>query len=644
MAGTAERTRNDGRAGIVAGGAVLVAAAVVAAIVAQVGLLVFGRIELPAFGNSNVLHTLTTLAQAVTIAVALLPAIAVAVPRIPRPVAAVLGWAGIAGLVTVTLGLPLAATRLYLHGVSVDQAFRTEFLTRMTDSPSLADMAYADLPSYYPSGWFWLGGRYAALTGLPGWEAFKPWSILSIAVAATVAAVLWQRLLGTLRGTLAAITSTLFVLAFGAPEPYGAVVALFMGVTCIIAWRAVARGGLRGIAAAALLLGVSATFYTLYTGVMAAAVVLAALVAALAARHDGVGSWPPLVRLVGIGVGSALVALVVWAPYLFEALRGTPAATGTASHYLPESGTRLPLPMFHVDLVGFLCLAGTIWLVVRALGADHPGRDAARGLGVAVLACYAWTLGSMAYTALGGTLLGFRIELPLTLLLLIAGVLGVVDAIGVVAERVRAGKPEWEGRLAARRVVALAVVLGALGTIAFAQRIPTVLDGDIRIAYSDTDGAGERADRMPAGAATHFAEIDRGIAERLDRPMRDIVVLTTEYPLLAFRPYRAFQAISSHYANPLGDYPARNAAITEWAGAADAADLLSRLDASPWRAPDVFVFRGDESTYRLRLSEDVYPNDPNVRRFEVAFPAALFDAPAFDVMRVGPFVVVTRIG
>ena len=34
----------------------------------------------------------------------------------------------------VTLAMPLGATKLYLYGISVDQQFRTEYLTRLTDT------------------------------------------------------------------------------------------------------------------------------------------------------------------------------------------------------------------------------------------------------------------------------------------------------------------------------------------------------------------------------------------------------------------------------------------------------------------------------------------------------------------------------
>ena len=61
-----------------------------------------------------------------------------------------------AALVVTTIGVPLAATKLYLDGVTVDQGFRTEYLTRMTDSMQLKDMSYIDMPPYYQlvgSGW-----------------------------------------------------------------------------------------------------------------------------------------------------------------------------------------------------------------------------------------------------------------------------------------------------------------------------------------------------------------------------------------------------------------------------------------------------------------------------------------------------------
>lgn len=55
-------------------------------------------------------------------------------------------------------------------------------------------MTYLGLPPFYPPGWFWIGGRAAALSGTPAWEVFKPWAITSIAIAVAVALVLWWRM------------------------------------------------------------------------------------------------------------------------------------------------------------------------------------------------------------------------------------------------------------------------------------------------------------------------------------------------------------------------------------------------------------------------------------------------------------------
>ncbi|NED66339.1 arabinofuranosyltransferase, partial [Streptomyces sp. SID10244] len=185
---------------------------------------------------------------------------------------------GSAGLVTVTLGMPLGATKLYLFGLSVDQEFRTEYLTRMTSSPRLADMTYIDLPPYYPAGWFWWGGRFANVEGLPGWEAYKPWAIISMSVAAAVGILLWTRMVGANRGIPIALAVTTITLMYASPEPYAAVLVMIgtpMLITLLYALRGRSRiadgpvGGLRrgtswpAVVAAGAFLGLSATFYTL---------------------------------------------------------------------------------------------------------------------------------------------------------------------------------------------------------------------------------------------------------------------------------------------------------------------------------------------------------------------------------------------
>ncbi|WP_430335792.1 galactan 5-O-arabinofuranosyltransferase [Rhodococcus sp. ACT016] len=615
----------------------MILAGIVAAIVAAVGLFAFGQVSWPAFPSSNVTQAVTTVGQVVTIAVLALCVVLFRARRWIRA-ATVLSWAGLSGFVTVTLGMPLSATKLYLHGISVDQEFRTEYLTRLTDSAALHDMTYADLPPYYPAGWFWIGGRVANLLGMDGWETFKPYAIGSIAVAAVLALVLWNKLIRADWAVVVALAGAALVVAYGSAEPYGAVIAVLIPPVLVLAWGGLhrpdkaGRGGWGAVVGTGVFLGLAAAFYTLYLGLTAFAVTLMALVAAvLAVRAQG--SWrallDPLLRLAVTAAIAVAIALIVWLPYLLEAAQGSPADSGTATHYLPDAGARLPLPMFQFSIAGALCLLGTIWLVSRATSSRR-----AQALGIGVLAIYLWSLMSMAFTVLGGTLLSFRLEPVLILLLGTAGVFGFFEFARWLVLATSENP----------RVKASVVVVGLAGLIAFVQNIPQVLASDITVAYTDTDGDGVRADKRGPGAAAYYGDVDRIIMERRPGERHDTVVLTSDTSFLSIYPYYGFQALTSHYANPLAQFRERSEAIESWTELETPDQLVSALDGLPWRAPDVFVFRKSADGYTLRLAEDVYPNDPNVRRYSITFPKKLFDDPRFTLDEAGPFVIVTRAG
>ncbi|MGW4328359.1 galactan 5-O-arabinofuranosyltransferase [Nocardia sp. NPDC004573] len=636
-------------------------AAIVAAVVAAVGLVAFSLVQWPAFNSSNVTRALTTVGQ---VGAAVLLAVAIALLRLHKwPwVAKLLSWVGLSTFVTFTLGMPLAATKLYLFGVSVDQEFRTEFLTRLTDSAALRDMTYADLPSFYPAGWFWIGGRMGNLLGLDGWEVFKPYAIGFLAVAAVVALVLWSQLIRADWAVGVTAASTAVTLAYAAPEAYSAVIVLLLPPALVLAWGALYRpledvrkaagaeqrtaGGWGAVVGAGLFLGWAATFYTLYFLVAAFAVALMGLLAAfLAVRARRGGdhprrahtatdasrpAWraavPPLVRLVVIAVIAGLVALIVWAPYLAKALRGTTASSGTALHYLPESGAELPLPMFQFSLLGALCLLGTIWLVLRGASSRR-----AQALGIGVAAIYLWTLLSMVATAAGTTLLSFRLEPVLLVLLSVAGAFGFVEGARAIYQALN--EPA--------RFRLVAIVVATIGALAFAQDIPHVLTPEITTAYTDTDGDGNRADKRAASAVSHYRKVDEALIAQTGRPRSETVVLTADTSFLSFYPYFGFQALTSHYANPLADFAGRAETIKSWSKLKTSQELLDALAASPWRAPDAFLFRRNGDAYTLRLAEDVYPNDPNVARYSVTFPEELFDDPRFTTTNIGPFALVT---
>ncbi len=194
-----------------------------------------------------------------------------------------------------------------------------------------------------------------------------------------------------------------------------------------------------------------------------------------------------------------------------------------------------------------------------------------------------------------------------------------------------------------RRVVAVAATLGAIGALTFSQDIPDVLRSDIVVAYTDTDGDGQRADRRPPGSEQYYREIDTKIREVTGRPRNETVVLTADYSFLSYYPYYGFQGLTSHYANPLAQFEKRADAIESWATLTDADTFIAALDKLPWKPPTVFLMRrGADDTYTLRLASDVYPNQPNVRRYHVALDEALFDDPRFEVSTVGPFVLAIR--
>ncbi|MBU3060230.1 galactan 5-O-arabinofuranosyltransferase [Nocardia sp. NEAU-G5] len=638
-----------------------VLAAVVAAVVAAVGLEAFSTVHWPAFNASNVTRALTTVGQ-VGAAVLLIAAVVLIRLRRWPWLAKVLSWAGISTFVTVTLGMPLAATKLYLFGISVDQEFRTEYLTRLTDSAALRDMTYANLPPYYPAGWFWFGGRVAKLLGVPGWEAFKPWAIVSLAIASVITLVLWSKLIRADWAVAVAAVTTAVMVAYASPEAYSAVIVVAFAPAMVLAWGALYRpalarrasgqtgqdepetahataGGWGAALGTGVFLAAAALSYTLFFGIAVFAVCLMALVAWIAllwqrraaATHDarpGARSalglaWPILGRLIAMGIVAAIGGLIAFGPYLVKSL--TTHGANASQRYLPGAGSQLPFPMFEFSLLGALCLIGTVWLVLRA-GSSRR----AQALGIAVVAIYLWSLASMTLTAAGTTLLSFRLDPILQVLLAAAGVFGFLEGSRAIYQALNEPK----------RFRAVVAAVGVIGALAFTQRIPNILNAEITTAYTDTDGNGVRADQRSPSAVSYYGQVDAALLAQTGRPRDRSVVLTADTSFLSYYPYFGFQSLTPHYANPLADFPARAAEIKRWSGLSSPAELLDALAHSPWRAPDAFLFRSSGDSYTLRLSADVYPNDPNVRRYTVAFPKSLFDDPHFQATEIGPFTLV----
>ena len=602
-------------------------AVVVAVLVSVVALVAISRVEWPAFPSSNQLHALTTVGQVGCLIG--LAGVGLLWWRGQRWIARIGAWVLLSAFAVVTLGMPLGATKLYLFGISVDQQFRTEYLTRLADNSALHDMTYVGLPPFYPPGWFWIGGRAASLTSTPAWEMYKPWAITSIAIAVAVAFVLWSTLIRFEYALVVTIATAAVTLAYSSTEPYSAIITVLIPPVLVLAWSGL-RGGQRhggwaAVIGVGLFLGFTATFYTLLLGYTAFALTVMAVLAAISRRSVG-----PLVRLAVIAVIAAAIAAITWLPFLLRAVRGPLGNTGTAQHYLPGDGAVLTFPMLQFSLLGALCMLGTLWLAWRGIGSVR-----AAAIGIGVLAIYAWSLLSMLTTLAGTTLLSFRLQPTLAVLLSAAGVFSFIEIALAAANRL------------SRRVIPVAVAIGLIGAIGFSQDIPNVLRPDLSVAYTDTDGDGQRGDRRPPGAEKYYSQIDAEIREATGKPPAETVVMTADYSFLSYYPYYGFQGLTSHYANPLAQFDKRAAAIESWAKLHSAEEFVRALDTMPWDPPTVFLMRrggaaGSADTYTLRLAEDVYPNQPNVRRYTVDLDAKLFAEPHFRVTTIGPFVLAIR--
>lgn len=507
----------------------IVLAAVVASGVAAVSLIAIARVHWPAFPSSNQLHALTTVGQ-VGCLTGLLAVGGVWQAGRFRRLAQLGGLVFVSAFTVVTLGMPLGATKLYLFGISVDQQFRTEYLTRLTDSAALQDMTYLGLPPFYPPGWFWIGGRVAALTGTPAWEIFKPWAITSITIAVAITLVLWWQMIRFEYALLVTIATAAVTLVYSSPEPYAAMITVLLPPALVLTWsglRAAEReadrtlGNKRGwatVVGAGIFLGFAATWYTLLLAYTAFTVVLMTLLLATAlCRRAGFrATFDPLRRLAGIVVIAAAIGAITWLPFLARAAHDPVSDTGSAQHYLPADGAELAFPMLQFSLLGMICMLGTLWLIVRTSSSVR-----ASALMISVLAVYLWSLLSILTTLARTTLLSFRLQPTLTVLLVTAGVFGFIETAQSLAKHNRA-------------VLSVASAIGLAGAIAFSQDIPNVLRPDLTIAYTDTDGHGQRGDRRPPGSEKYYWAIDEAVLHITGKPRDQTVVLTADYSFLAY--------------------------------------------------------------------------------------------------------------
>lgn len=552
-----------------------------------------------------------------------------------RSVAATLAVPGLlAAVVTLWLGLLLQGTHYYLGGISIDQSFRTQALARYAATWSLSDMNYLGLPSYYPAGWFWLGGRAADLAGIPAWEFYKLWAILTLAVAAWAAYASWRLVVSPARAVLVATATAVIGLGVSSAEPYAWLLVAPMPAVAVIAWRAIrADDGPRrrvALVATGFYLGVAAMTYSLHAGFFGVFVVLTALIPTRGrpARHVLPRIGRAAVAIV-IGLG---LALVVWAPFTVAALaEGLPR--GAAQRYLPDDGALWTFPMLQPSSIGAMCLVGLIGIVLGWMSWARL----ARPLAVLVALVYAWFALTVPALLVGQTTLAFRLAPLVELALVCAGVLTAVEALRLARARWRSLGP---------RLTAFGAVLAVVVLAACAQGSVSAEGDTVGEAYSDpypSTGAPALGPFDPSRGEAWTPELVSAAQQASGRPAAELVVLGGPAQFYVAAPFHGFQSSTPHYANPLAHYEQRNDAVRGWARAGDPAQLLRLLDGSRWPAPRVFLFNRDpDGALTTRIVHDVFPQYPNVAYETVSFPGRLFDSPAFERRDIGPWTVVVR--
>jgi galactan 5-O-arabinofuranosyltransferase len=544
----------------------------------------------------------------------------------------------------------LVNTRHYLFGISGDQSFRVEYLTRFVDSAAPRDFAYSDIPAYYPSAWFWIGGRIARLAGLEAWAAYKPLAITTMAVVGVLAYCFWTLVTGRVAACAAAVGTTLVGLHLAAYTPYSWLTAALVAPVAVLTSRMVqpheptARRWVAGAALVGLILGTAAITHTqiFWFLAMVLVVVLLDSVVASVRRHGEVHRPRRLLAIAGVAALTALpLVLVVWTPYALGVLRNG-GGSGAAQRYLPSAGATLPLPMLQPTAVGVLAAAATVWIALR-----FNTHRTARALGLVVLCGYAWYALSTLALVVDTTLLPFRIEPVITAALVCAAVPAAEDLgrlLDRVSPRERAGGALAKARNSDRTLPVAAGLLAVIAIVATVQAVPSTYAWSTAAQESDYYPDGTR----PVGASADSddgrwnAALLAAIDAASGKPADQVVVLSTYAPVFVYRPYWTFQTTIAQYANPLADFDGRNAEIRHWASSSTPVELLSRLDRSAARPPSVFVLRREADGLNFATTEDAFPRDANTRTEIVSFKASLFDDPAFTRSDVGPFTLVVR--
>jgi hypothetical protein len=258
-----------------------------------------------------------------------------------------------AAYLALVLRTALEGTPFGYEAVLGDTGRFSAMVTRYTVAWGSRDGIVGKVATEYPPLFPYVVGKFAWLTGQPGWRVLGPAEVLGISLSLLLSFWLWLRLVGP---GAALATSVLVVVAFGRPEKVYEGLALAVVLPWILLTVTRPPGGRlswpgSGLIGAAIVL----TYYA-YLGF---AVVGVALLIALTYRTE------PDRRAYLLHLGKVAAVIVVlsawwWIPYAWDMVNG---GEQVADMYQATEISQTPFPFLDMTLLGDLAFAGLLGLL-----------------------------------------------------------------------------------------------------------------------------------------------------------------------------------------------------------------------------------------------------------------------------------------
>jgi galactan 5-O-arabinofuranosyltransferase len=525
------------------------------------------------------------------------------------------------GVGALTMLTALHGTPFDIAGLSGDQSYRTENVTRFADSWWGGDYTYRGRPAYYAPAFFWVLGRTAALTGTAPWHMLKAGTVAVAFLAPVVSYLLWRRVVPP---RVAALISAVPLIVPGLDESYAWLVQVAFIPWWLEAGHGLTRRGVRrwhpvtlGLVGAVLF-----TTYYYYFYLLPIAFGLYLVVE----RWRGELSWREARRTLAVLGVAALGSAPFWAPLAWDLLTA-PEFAPLNNRWMTLNSGRLALPMLEPSVLGVLCLTGLAFLVVTAKEA------LSRALLILLVSLYAWHAVGFPFLVIDEPLMSFRMRELTPLVLLAAAAVGLARATTYAAQR-----------LPADTIARLTVAGAALLAVFAGDHFVTTVTGDNRVmaAHNQPLPGGQLPAFHDATAKPSPAppERDRAVIDATYAGAGHPVVLTDRSDLLALYPYYGFVQWNANYSHPTAQFRGRMAFLDELARSRTPAEFAGRVDDNPYDRIDVLVLQYDQSSLVFRTRDDAFPFGTKLR--QVVFPVALVQPQYFQITKVDGYLVAVR--